>query len=69
MKSWQCLQWNGIFGIRPLGVGTAEQEIGCNAVEVGHILKAVYGWGLPFAFPGTERRLGNAELFGGFNYL
>ncbi len=62
------LVWR-IFGIRPLVVGAAEQEIGCNAVEVGHILKTVYGWGLLFAFPGAERRLGNAESFGSFDNL
>jgi len=28
MKSRQCLQWNGFFGIRPLGVGTAGQVAG-----------------------------------------
>ena len=59
----------GLTGIWHLGFTAAKQEIGADSVKVGHIFKAVYGWGFPLPLPGAERRLGNAESFGSFDNL
>lgn len=52
-----------------MGFAAAKQEIGADPVKVGHIFKAVYGWGFPFPLSGAERWLGNAEFFGSLNHF